>query len=304
MTTDSKPRRPFVILLATENEIDSRAWRGVLETSGYSVLDAASSREALELARERSPDVVVLDAALGDGSGIRVCRELSGSPDFDLATPIILIAAHGMSRAERLSAYSSGAWEVCSFPLDGSALLLKLQTFLGAKQAVDRIRGTCLVDVATGLYNTTGLQRRARELAADVARHSEPLACIAFTAMRADRPDDDLDPGTTIRIAEQFRRFARGSDVIGRVSTREFAVIAPGTDAAGALRMIDRLEEELETGGLADVPGEAIRLRAGYCATTNFADLALGPMDMLVRASVALHDSTGPRAQASLDGRE
>lgn len=302
MATDTRSWRPFVILLATESEIDSRAWRSVLETNGYAVLDTRSGRSALQLAREHCPDVVVLDAVFGNETGAQLCRELSGDPGFDLATPIILIAAHGMSREERLAAYSSGAWEVCSLPLDGSALLLKLQTFLRAKQSVDRLRETSLVDASTGLYNRNGLQRRARELAADAARHSEPLACIAFTPTRVDHPEEELDGATMLRLAQQCRHVARGSDVMGRIGAQEFALLAPGTDATGAVQMIDRLEAGLDAGTLADVAGESIRLRAAYCATPNLAESALGPMDMLVRASVALHESAGPRTQVPLDG--
>lgn len=304
MLPDDGSWRPFVILLATESEINGRAWRSVLESSGYAVIAADSAAKAIELTRRQAPDLVVLDTTFSDRSGIDICRELGGDPDFDLSTPIILIATHGISRAQRLEAYGSGAWEVCSHPLDGSALLLKLQIFLRAKQAVDRARDSNLVDGPTGLYNTNGLRRRTREIAADAARHSEPLACVAFTPMRADHPEEELDAGTVFRVAERCRRLARGSDVLGRIGKREFALIAPATDAGGAMRMIDRLERELADGAPDDGDERSIRLRAGYCATPNFAEFSLGAMDMLLRASAALHDSRGPRAQARLDDQE
>ncbi|NUO62051.1 MAG: response regulator [Gemmatimonadaceae bacterium] len=304
MLTDDKPWRPFVVLLATESELNGRAWRSVLESNGYAVIDADSPARILELAREQAPDVVVLDTTFSDRSGVDICRQLSGDPGFDLATPIVLIASHGTSRAQRLEAYGSGAWELCSPPLDGSALLLKLQVFLRAKQAVDRTRDTSLIDAATGLYNANGLRHRARELAAEASRHSEPLACIAFTPMRAERPEEELDTSLLFRVADRCRRLARGSDVMGRIGTREFALIAPATDAGGAVRMIDRIEEQLSAGSAVVSDGDSIRLRAGYCATPNFAEFALGPMDMLVRASAALHDSRGPRAHARLDGQD
>ena len=304
MLTDDKPWRPFVILLATESEINGRAWRSVLESSGYAVIDTDSSEKTLQLARESAPDVVVLDTSFSDRSGIDICRQLSGDPGFDLATPIVLIASHATSRAQRLEAYSSGAWEICTPPLDGSALLLKLQIFLRAKQAVDRVRDTSLVDAATGLYNPNGLQLRTREIAADASRNAEPLACIAFTPVRADRPEEVLDTATVFRVADRCRRMTRGSDVLGRIGAQEFAIVASGTDAAGAVHMIDRIEQQLTRSSVGDFEKGSIRLRAGYCATPNFAEFALGPIDMLVRASAALHDSRSPRAQARLDGQE
>src|SRR5437879_4901710 len=90
---------------------------------------------------------------------------------------------------------------------------------------------------------------------------------------------------------------ARLSDVVGRLSPTEFAVLAPGTDAAGARRLAERLASTVQAsaGGMptpAADPGAQplaqLRVRCGYEAVANVGYAPIEPVDLLVRASTAL----------------
>lgn len=289
MPSDDKPPHPFVILVASDTDHVERAVRSVLENTGYSVVTASSGRAAIEMALSSAPDAVLLDTHLPDGPGIDVCRRLSGDASVSATVPIILTASYPQDRAGRVEAYAAGAWDVCAHPLDGAILLLKLQTFLRARSASERLRSASLLDDATGLYNTNGLTWRTGELAADASRRREALACVAFAPeLPVDMPSD-ARLAIARRVASSWRAYARGSDVLGRTSDMEFAIVAPATNAQGAERMIDRFQ-----GLLADPVSmeHPIRLRAGYCATADFAQSSLEPSEILTQARVALHDST------------
>src|SRR5207247_3316585 len=131
-------------------------------------------------------------------------------------------------------------------------------------------------------------------------REHGPLACIVLAL--------DLEPveaeegaagggsgggGTTSlgRCIQAIKAAARLSDVIGRLSTSEFAVLAPGTDAAGARRLAERLASSVAATTATSTAGAAaaspVRVRCGYEAVANVGYAPIEPVDLLVRASAA-----------------
>src|SRR5689334_24852497 len=105
---DSSTRAPSKgTLLVVDDERTLRFSIGEwARDEGYSPLEAASGREALELARERGIDAVVLDLKLADEDGLRVLRELR---DSDPGLPVVMLTGHGTVeqavRAIQLGAY-------------------------------------------------------------------------------------------------------------------------------------------------------------------------------------------------------
>ena len=147
------------------------------------------------MARSLLPDVVVVDARLPDIDGIDVCRTLRQDPCFSATTPIVITSA-GEGRAQRLAAYRAGAREYCTQPLDGEALVVKLDTSCAARE-VDQVRADSLLDERTGLYNMRGLARRAQEIGSDAFRRHDALRASTLpteTAMRSAQPPPSASP--------------------------------------------------------------------------------------------------------------
>jgi len=194
-----------------------------------------------------------------------------------------------------LEAYSAGAWEFLGQPLDGEALLLKLNTFLQCKREVDALREDSLLDPRTGLYNMRGLSRRAQEIGADAFRRRDPLACVVFSSEPEPTSSGEASDEEVQRIAEQvgqlLKRAGRSSDAIGRLGHAEFGVIAPATSNEGALRLIQRLGGTIEASPVPVRGGERLlRVQAGYCAVPDFAESPVDAVELLLRATTALRD--------------
>jgi diguanylate cyclase (GGDEF)-like protein len=285
--------RPPLILLASHQEWAARSLESVLGPKGYAVLLSYSGTQTLELARAAAPDALILDTQLPGLGGIGVCRALREDPRFGDVVPIFITAAAPTERAERLDAYEAGAWEYCAQPLDTELLLRKLETFILCKRAFDRLREESLIDSSTGLYNMKGLARRAQEIGGDAQRRGHPLACIAVsrtgsTETGAQEPDPVPD-SMMAHLGDLVRSTGRVSDAIGRIGPRELAIIAPGTDARGAVRIAERLGAALQ-----DTPvillgrSTPVALRAGYCAVDNLAEATVDVVEILLRATTAL----------------
>jgi two-component system, cell cycle response regulator len=281
-----------VVLIANDQEWSARSIESILSPNGFRVVRAYTGQQALERAFETNPQVIILDAQMPDLHGFEVCRILRSDPRIDPTTPIIVTTAGPSGRAQRIEAYDAGAWEFLGQPLDGEALLLKLRTFVRARLEVDRLREESLLDLPTGLYNRRGLARRARELGTDAARRHEPLACVVLGPNESALGQELLEQDRmrlSEWVGEVLKRTSRASDAVGRLGSFEFGVVAPGAGDTGAHRMADRLGAALESEA---APGleQPIRIQAGYCAVPDFADSRVDALELLLRATTALHD--------------
>ena len=144
---------------------------------------------------------------------IRLVRSFSHRQD----TPIIIVSSDHATRQQRIDALRAGAWEYLGQPLDAEHLLLKLETFTRVKRAADRAREDGLVDPATGLYNLSGLARRARELGAQASRLNGALACVALAPDFGDNgpgsePTEAVLEAVVAQLAGAFRAAGRTND--------------------------------------------------------------------------------------------
>src|SRR5438093_3609946 len=242
--TERMPQGGLPLVLLTGDGQEATRWlRSLLEGGGYAVLQERSGQHALERARTTEPDVILVDAELPDMPGVELCRTLRADPRVSSSTPILLMIREAATRAQRLGALRAGAWECIAPPHDADEILLKIGAYVHAKLDADRARTEGLLDAATGLYNRQGLARRARELGSQAFREHGPLACIVL-ALDVEPPEPGAAPqqGTSLSpYVQAIKSAARLSDVIGRLSATEFAVLAPGTDAGGARRFAERL---------------------------------------------------------------
>jgi diguanylate cyclase (GGDEF)-like protein len=290
---DKAPNAPLV-LIANDQEWSARSLESILGPSGFAVVRAYTGQQALERARTSQPDLIILDAQMPDMHGFEVCRTLRSDPRFSATTPIVITTSGPSGRTQRLEAYRAGAWEFLGQPLDGEALLLKLNTFLQSKREVDALREENLLDPGTGLYNMRGLSRRAREIGAEAFRRRDPVACVVFAPeldeAEAEEPEDEAR-----RMADQlallFRQAGRASDAIGRLGMSEYGVIAPATGPDAAVRLARRLGGAVESSPIPVRGGErTLKLKAGYCAVADFAESSVDAVELLLRATTALRD--------------
>lgn len=102
--------------------------RLVLEADGWQVLTAGEGRRGLALAREQQPDVILLDVALPDMSGLEVCRQLKSDPATS-SIPIAMLTAMAQE-ADRSTATALGADEYLTKPWRPAVLTTRVAGLL------------------------------------------------------------------------------------------------------------------------------------------------------------------------------
>jgi DNA-binding response OmpR family regulator len=114
------------LVLIVEDEIKIRDLvRRYLERAGFSVLTTASGAEAITMAAEAHPDLVVLDLGLPDVPGETVARELRAESDV----PIVMLTALA-EEADRIAGLELGADDYVTKPFSPRELVLRVQAVL------------------------------------------------------------------------------------------------------------------------------------------------------------------------------
>ena len=96
-----------------------------LDRDGYEVLTANNGLEALRLARDSCPDLIVLDLMLPDVDGLEVCRTLRRESDV----PIIMLTARTTDQ-DKLAGLDLGADDYVTKPFSPKELLARVRAVL------------------------------------------------------------------------------------------------------------------------------------------------------------------------------
>jgi CheY-like chemotaxis protein len=99
------------------------------EEGRYEIIEAANGNEALEMARQEQPELILLDIAMPGLSGLEVCKKLKGDPaTSDLM--IVMLTAKGQ-QSDRERGFAAGADDYFAKPFSPLELL----------ELVDRVMG-------------------------------------------------------------------------------------------------------------------------------------------------------------------
>src|SRR5438046_2128297 len=167
-------RPPRIIIASDQNHALSDVVRS-LGRRGYSVLRVFAEASVLERARTARPDVIVLDAALGEEQALDLSRTLRADPSIGSSTPILLLVPGRPSREHHLTALRAGVWALVRQPL---AVVAAGVNRAGARQLAKRLRDSVGAELRAG-YDAVGSRRagggglEARSLVARAARALE-----------------------------------------------------------------------------------------------------------------------------------
>ena len=124
------PGRPLVLVVEDSEPIRA-AFTILLEESGYRVAAAATGADAVRLAAERVPDLVLLDLGLPDLSGRAVAQELKSNP-ATAAVPIVALTGRD-DPADRDDLLAAGCAAYLVKPVDTQALLRSLPGYIAQR---------------------------------------------------------------------------------------------------------------------------------------------------------------------------
>ncbi len=99
MTNDSTNGSAKTVLVVEDNELNMKLFHDLLEAHGYNILQTKDGMEALRMAREHKPDLILMDIQLPEVSGLEVTKWIKEDEDLK-SIPVIAVTAFAMKGDE------------------------------------------------------------------------------------------------------------------------------------------------------------------------------------------------------------
>src|SRR6266851_8686141 len=124
---------PTILVVDDEPQI-RRVMRTTLSSNGYTVLEARSGEEALEIMRKERPELVLLDVNMPGKSGLDTCREIRDQSDV----AIIMLTVRNTEH-DKVLALDAGADDYVVKPFGMEELLARIRASLRRYSPADKI---------------------------------------------------------------------------------------------------------------------------------------------------------------------
>src|SRR5271167_1645992 len=116
------------VLIVEDNDLNMKLFNDLLEAHGYNTLQTRDGIEALKLARQHRPDLILMDIQLPEISGLEVTKWLKEDDDLR-AIPVIAVTAFAMKGDEE-KIRSGGCEAYIAKPISVTSFLRTVERFL------------------------------------------------------------------------------------------------------------------------------------------------------------------------------
>ncbi|TSE24905.1 Response regulator PleD [Tepidimonas sediminis] len=207
---------------------------------------ATSGEQALKVAREQRPDLILLDVVMPDADGFAVLRQLRAQRDT-ADIPVIFVTAHSGEDIET-QCLEAGAVDFIPKPVNPSVVRARVRTHLTLKFQSDLLRALAFIDGLTGVANRRQFDERLSIEWARAQRHGSALSLIlvdvdhfkSYNDHYGHQAGDDALRRVAACLREHVRR---GTDLVARYGGEEFACLLPDTTAEDARALAQQLLE-------------------------------------------------------------
>ncbi len=130
-------RTPPLILIVDDNPANVEILQMRLAANDYEIITASDGEAGLALARDRQPDLILLDIMMPKMDGFEVCRRLKGDASLPFM-PIIMVTAKTDSK-DVVAGLEAGGDEYLTKPVDHAALVARVKSMLRIKSLHDTV---------------------------------------------------------------------------------------------------------------------------------------------------------------------
>jgi two-component system cell cycle response regulator DivK len=124
----ARAQAPKKVLIVEDNELNMKLFHDLIEACGHEILETRDGIEALKLARQHHPDLILMDIQLPEVSGLEVTRWLKEDDDLR-SIPVIAVTAFAMKGDEE-KIRSGGCEAYIAKPISVANFLQTVERFL------------------------------------------------------------------------------------------------------------------------------------------------------------------------------
>jgi len=294
----------------------------LLGNFGHRLLEADNGADALELARNELPDLIISSIIMPKIDGFTLVRRLRAEPLL-AGIPVIFQTANYLESEVSKLARATGVQYILAKPTEPQEILrtvsealkrpttpsrlpqtgqlqrehLQLmadklyQKVVELEKTNDRLRNLSLTDELTGLNNRRGFMILATALLKFARRAEHPL-CLLYIDLDSLKSINDTHGHTAgdtaiTHFATILTETFRDSDVIGRMGGDEFVVLTIDAAESDLLNIQVRLQKNVEAYNLRAVPGTALSFSVGVIKVDR--DSTITMEELLSQADAAMY---------------
>lgn len=275
-------RRPR-LLIVDDQPVNIQALYQVF-AHDHQVFMATSGVQALQLCRDKQPDLLLLDIQMPGMDGYEVCRQIKADPEL-AALPVVFVTAHSDAETETRG-LDLGAVDFISKPFNPAVVRARVRTHLTLKVQSDLLRELVFIDGLTGVYNRRYFDERLASEFQRARRQGSSLALMMIDVDYFKRFNDRYghlagDDGLR-RVAMALKaQLKRPADLLSRFGGEEFACVLPDTELAGALSLVEAMGEAMTALNIAHADSEVAR-----CLSVSIGVAALRPHGTLAASDL------------------
>jgi diguanylate cyclase (GGDEF)-like protein len=248
-------------VLVVDDEESSLAVMDKILSPEYTVFTAKSGEEALRLAEEEIPDLILLDILMPGMDGVETLSRLKMS-EATMEIPVIFIS--GLSgEDDEEKGFALGAVDYITKPFRNSIVQARVRTHMRIIRQMRMIEKTGLIDPLTDIPNRRSFDDRFDKEWRRCGREGNP---ISFLMMDLDKfknyndtyghPQGDALLRAVAKIVSSEAK--RPSDLAARLGGEEFGLLLANTGLEGALLIAERIRSKVESEKIPTADGKVL----------------------------------------------
>jgi len=256
------------ILVVDGDSNSLRILAAMLQRAGHEVTTAHTGKEALRIAMQVVPQILVADRSVPELDGIGLCRSLRA---FEAGRRVYIILLTSDEAEDHIvEAFDAGVDDYVGKPFKAKILLARVRSGMRVVRMQERIdtdkqtqirqvaelgvlnrrlTQTAVTDVLTDLPNRRFAMDAMREGWERAVREDEPLSVLMVDIDRFKRVNDTFghNAGDTVlkETARVLRTQVEPPGVVCRLGGEEFVVVLPGAAVDAASEVAERLRAEI-----------------------------------------------------------
>ncbi|MFA5271860.1 MAG: diguanylate cyclase [Candidatus Omnitrophota bacterium] len=215
-----------------------------LKISGYDVLGATNYTEAINLIRNKNPNLILLDVMMPDVDGFEVKNRLN--KDISTASiPVIFLTAKN-TLEDKINGLKLGVDDYITRPYVPEELVARIDSVLRRRKFYEDLSMT---DGLTGLYNVYYFKKQIKTFFSIAKRYNQifSLAIIDIDDFKKINDTYGHIVGDCVLkiLSSVSKKVLRTADIITRYGGDEFAIILPSVNEDQAAIAMSRLKDDI-----------------------------------------------------------
>lgn len=233
------------ILVVDDEPLNIEVMAGTLEELGE-VIFATGGEEALALATQEKPDIIILDIMMPEMDGFEVCRRLKNTPETE-SIPVIFATALSDNTDETMG-FNVGAVDYVTKPIVAPVVLARVKNHLQLKHYRDYLETIAFIDGLTGIPNRRNFDDHIHAEWQRAIRSKTELSLLLIDIDHFKQYNDTYghqagDACLALIGKSLSSSVHRPGDQVARYGGEEFVCVMPTTNLAGATQIGETLRE-------------------------------------------------------------